>query len=294
MSYMRPKFSIVIPTYNRAERLRVALQKLQEQHEPDFEVVIVDDGSSDATKEVVEAFDERRFKYIFQTNSERAVARNRGVEASSGEYITFLDSDDVVYAHHLATAKTMVESHSSPPWFHLNYEIRTDHGELVSKARTRRGDLGKQLLTGNHLSCIGVFVRRDVLSEHKFDEDQRLIGSEDYDLWLRLSLEHELIYSNEVTSCMIQHPVRSVMGFSEERLKARIDYHIEKVSRLKIDGFKTFVAHRLLYLALHMAMMGQVKSVLNYLFRSVKLQTKVLFSRKVGGIVKVSLKLLKG
>jgi glycosyltransferase involved in cell wall biosynthesis len=92
----RPRVSIVIPTYNRAQRLRRALDSVLAQDFRDFEVLVIDDGSTDDTASVVRSIDDARVKYVAQDNGGPASARNRGVALASGSIITFLDSDDLV------------------------------------------------------------------------------------------------------------------------------------------------------------------------------------------------------
>ncbi len=86
--------SIVIPTFNRAELLRRSLESLRKQSVSEFEVVIIDDGSTDGTKQMIESLGDDRLKYFYQPNRGRSVARNRGVEKADGQYVLFLDSDD--------------------------------------------------------------------------------------------------------------------------------------------------------------------------------------------------------
>ena len=91
---MSPKASVVIPTYNRAEKVRSAISSVFQQTFTDFEVIVVDDGSSDETQQVLESAFGNRIRYFRQQNQGASVARNRGVEEARGEWIAFLDSDD--------------------------------------------------------------------------------------------------------------------------------------------------------------------------------------------------------
>lgn len=90
-----PSISVVIPTYNRAEKVRRAVESVLAQSFADLEVIVVDDGSSDDTALVLEQAFGRRIRYFAQTNQGASVARNRGIEEATGEWIAFLDSDDL-------------------------------------------------------------------------------------------------------------------------------------------------------------------------------------------------------
>ena len=90
-----PKVSVIIPTYNRADMVGDAIQSVIDQTYHSWELIIVDDGSQDNTSEVVAQFSDPRIRYIYQENKKLPAARNTGIRASSGEYLVFLDSDDL-------------------------------------------------------------------------------------------------------------------------------------------------------------------------------------------------------
>ncbi|MFK7853377.1 MAG: glycosyltransferase family 2 protein [Granulosicoccus sp.] len=106
---MQPRFSIVIPTYNRAASVLETLQSCFGQTYSDFEVVIVDDGSSDDTQSVLASIDDARLTVVHQENAGPAAARNHGMRVAKGDYIAFLDSDDSWYPGFLEAANTMIE-----------------------------------------------------------------------------------------------------------------------------------------------------------------------------------------
>ena len=99
---MKPKFSIIIPTYNRAHTLMRAVRGVLSQSYPNWELIIIDDGSTDSTKEVVGEVQDSRVQYYHQENKMVAAARNHGIRVSAGEYICFLDSDDEIFADYLS------------------------------------------------------------------------------------------------------------------------------------------------------------------------------------------------
>src|SRR5690349_11805158 len=133
MISMAPNFSIVIPTYNRAELIPLTLNSVIEQTFFDFEIIVVDDGSTDDTEKSINAYlEDKRISYYKIKNSERGAARNYGVSKSKGEYITFLDSDDIFLPWHLSTAAEKIKQFGSPPTFHLGYEILHYDGDVDS------------------------------------------------------------------------------------------------------------------------------------------------------------------
>src|SRR5687767_11931504 len=97
-------FSVVIPTYNRADQISDTIRSFLDQNYNRFEIIVVDDGGSDNTREVVTAFKDQRISYHYKENGERAAARNYGAALAKGDYVTFYDSDDAVYPFYFSHA----------------------------------------------------------------------------------------------------------------------------------------------------------------------------------------------
>ena len=112
MNNNNPFFSIILPTYNRENMISKAIESVKSQRFENWELIIVDDGSTDNTKkELIENYinDDKRIKYFFQENSERSAARNNGISKSNGDWICFLDSDDTYYHSHLLEFNKLIE-----------------------------------------------------------------------------------------------------------------------------------------------------------------------------------------
>ena len=98
-----PFFSIILPTYNRAHMIGKAIESVLAQTYTNWELLIIDDGSTDNTKQVIETYTDNRIRYLYQQNAERSAARNNGIAHAQGQYICFIDSDDYYFANHLST-----------------------------------------------------------------------------------------------------------------------------------------------------------------------------------------------
>lgn len=187
-----PRVSIVIPTYNRARDLRRALASVAVQTISDFEVLVMDDGSQDDSRAVVEAFDDQRFKYSWEEPSGGpAHPRNRGIAQSIGEYIAFLDSDDWWKPNKLEESLKALERGADVVYHDL---VRTGRFRFLPFQRTvptrqLPDDAFHDLLAnGNALNTSSVVVRRSLISQiGGFDEARDLVAIEDYDAWLRLA-----------------------------------------------------------------------------------------------------------
>ena len=107
------RFSVVIPSYNRSAWLVTALESVFAQTEPAFEIIVADDGSTDDTPDTLRKY-EGRVKVLTQRNAGPAAARNLGIAAATGDYIAFLDSDDLWFPWTLALYREVIESHAQP------------------------------------------------------------------------------------------------------------------------------------------------------------------------------------
>ena len=288
-----PFFSIVIPTFNREAHIAAAVQSALNQSYENFEVIVVDDGSTDNTGDVVRRIADKRLCYHAKQNEERAVARNTGAGLSRGAYVTFLDSDDVLYENHLATAKSFIEEHGSREIFHLGFEIVDSRTGATKLPKALGENVNRQLIDGNGLSCNGVFLRRDIAVENPFNPDRSLSGTEDYELWLRLASRYTIHCDARVTSAILDHEGRSVVTTDRRRLEARIETLERSVKADSAfmdfygDRLDRFMANNRLYIALHLALSKQDRvGAVAYLFRSLRYWPGVVSNRAFGGTLK--------
>ncbi|MBX2967380.1 MAG: glycosyltransferase [Cyclobacteriaceae bacterium] len=200
-------FSIIIPTFNRAGLLRRAIQSVLDQQHTKFEIIVVDDGSSDNTEEIVSTFSDTRVRYIKKTNEERSIARNTGIDISTGSYVSFLDSDDYLYPNHFTEARKSIIKEGNPEVFHLNYECV--YGQNKNTRPTLPNRVNDLVLADNRLSCNGVFIRRDIALQHKFIHHRRATYAEDTELWIRLAARYVFHHIPVVTSAIEMHLERS-------------------------------------------------------------------------------------
>src|SRR6185369_5427450 len=162
--------SVIIPTYNREKFIVRTIQSLLDQTYTAFEIIIVDDGSTDNTESVVKAIQDPRVAYFKKNNAERAAARNYGGRMARGSYINFFDSDDLAYPNHLSCAAEAIRQLNEPKVFHLGYDVKDAEGVLLRKAEKWPSTINDRLIDGNHLSCNGVFLRKDICTEFPFNE----------------------------------------------------------------------------------------------------------------------------
>lgn len=226
-----PFFSIVIPTYNRASLVVDTIHSILKQEFPDFEVIVVDDGSKDDTGARVGAIKDNRLFYHRKENGERGAARNYGARIARGEYINFFDSDDLMYPNHLVTAKKLIGEKNSPEFFHLGYDFKNPDGTLTRKVDQLNDSVRVDAMFDNFLSCNGVFVRKDIVQQFPFEEARVLASAEDWELWVRLLSRYTLQYSNTITSTVINHDQRSIRTIPADKIIARDTYMIDALAK---------------------------------------------------------------
>jgi glycosyltransferase involved in cell wall biosynthesis len=209
-----PYFSIVIPTYNRKDLIGRTLATIQSQTIDEWEVLIVDDGSQDNTADVVRPFlSDSRFQYLPKENAERGAARNYGLARAQGDYVIFLDSDDLFHPNHLATLQTAIQTAPVQPNFiATKYDFERDgqrrpSGLAVLPAGQLRFDT---FLQGNVLAC-NVCVRRTNPKLKLFEEDRRYAAVEDWLFLLENTQDGDAVQLvDAVTLTMNDHDQRSM------------------------------------------------------------------------------------
>jgi glycosyltransferase involved in cell wall biosynthesis len=292
----KPFFTVIIPTYNREDHIQGTVDSVLKQTYDDLEVLIVDDGSTDKTEEIISRVADKRVVYLKKQNGERGAARNFGILRASGRYITFLDSDDALYPMHLSTAYNFLVANKSPEVFHVGYEIIASDNSVV-KVVDNLKYINKEIIRGNPLSCMGVFVRNDIMQKNLFNEDRELSGLEDWELWLRMAAKYEILACNSITSAIRQHDERSVMANDPQKLVIKAEKFIQYVTGDKTNRqvfgrnlLKTSASVKT-YVALHLAMIkASRKQVWQYLIQGIADYPAEMFRRRFLVILKLMLR----
>ena len=191
-----PGVSIVTPTYNRARFIGQAVESVLAQTMPDWELLLVDDGSTDNTREVVEPYlADPRIHYFYQPNQGQSIARNNALEKARGDFIGFLDSDDLWCADKLEQQLALFENHPDVDIVHGDENMIDEQGQETSRENMRRysGRITPQLLADNSVSITTALVRRGCFDEMGGFQASHGVA-DDYDLWLRFSSRYRFHY----------------------------------------------------------------------------------------------------
>lgn len=194
---MKPFFSIVLPTFNRSDIIIGPINSLLKQNFDNWELIIIDDGSTDNTKEVIERFSTKdsRIKYHYQTNSERSIARNNGINKTQGNYICFIDSDDLYEDNYLKALHEFIQKNESKKGMFFCNVSRLENGV---KEKVPFEDLNSYtnpieyiLLSRETVIPTRVCVHKEILAFNQFDESLNV--SEDTELFTRIIAHHPII-----------------------------------------------------------------------------------------------------
>lgn len=255
-----PKISIIIPAYNCGKFIVPCLDSLMAQTERDWEAIIIDDGSTDRTRQIADerAMSDPRFRVISQANSGRpSVARNAGLRLATGELLCFLDGDDLYDERKLARQIAVMEAY--PDVACVFHEVRFIDAAGRKMAGTYLGDVaylekarnyliasGNRVylgspdfycfmsteITGMHTSA--VMIRRSAVDAQELYFSEDLIIGEDDDLWFRVAKGRKVAFIDEELSYYRQHEA-SITRQYEQALLGSIATHTRNLERAQHD-----------------------------------------------------------
>lgn len=270
-----PLFTVVIPTYNRADFIVETINSVLAQTDTDFEIVVVDDGSTDDTQETVaRSFGHLdKVRYVRQANAERGAARNRGIREARGQYVIFLDSDDLMRPNHLSALREIIEERPGVNYLATKYEFIRD-GQVSSAGLEgiREGEYGTDFfLRGDPLGSV-FCVRKENPELKLFEEDRRYATSEDW-MFLMENLVHDKIFIRDKATMLVNdHDQRSMRSDNQEVIKRKLlalEWIKQNVS-LSANQIKILEGHTHYFCAIHSYLDNNRGDALRHLFRSMK------------------------
>ncbi|MDY8138554.1 glycosyltransferase [Aquimarina sp. 2201CG5-10] len=202
-----PYFSVVIPLFNKEHNIANTLHSVINQSFIDYEIIIINDGSTDNSEHIVSQFTDPRIKYFYQTNQGAAVARNKGINTAQGNYIALLDADDHWFPNHLEEFKKSIDQYPDHFIFCNNYSIKVTsknniptHFSYLPKGNIVIIDnYFKSSLFNSIASSTTICIHNSVFKKG-YNFDQQIASGQDTDLWIRLGLEYKFIFNKNVTA----------------------------------------------------------------------------------------------
>lgn len=225
-----PSVSVIIPTYNRAQKVVRAISSVLCQTFNDYEIIVIDDGSTDSTKTAMAQFDECITYIVHSSNLGVSAARNTGIRRSSAPFIAFLDSDDYWLPKKLAAHMEFFSTHpyaqacqTDEIWIRKGHRVNPKKRHLKPS-----GDIFEPSLELCLVSPSAVMLRRSLLEEvGLFDED--LMACEDYDLWLRISCKYPV------------YLIRQKLVFKDGGRSDQLSYKHKGMDRFRIKSIVKLV-----------------------------------------------------
>ena len=218
-----PRFSIIIPVFNKEKFVAKTLKSVLAQTFTDYEIIIVNDGSTDGSEQAILAIDDERIRYFLKDNEGVAIARNYGLSKISSDYICFLDADDFWYPKFLFTMDFYIKRLPDESVFACAIEIETNRKVFKAKYSIDQKEEFK-IVNFFHASqkeavmwTSAVCVHKDVLVKSgAFDKD--LTVSEDTDLWIRIGLRYRVVFIRKILARYV---------FDKKSISRNLDYIFE-------------------------------------------------------------------
>jgi len=194
--------SVIIPTYNYGEFIQDAIDSVLNQTYGNFEILIIDDGSTDNTKEIIGKYDDGRIRYFYKENEGPSAARNYGIKESKGDYICFLDADDIFHPEKLSIQINQFNNNPEKNigLIYSDYICIDKYKRNIKYFKAKRFASQEQVINYlkkyNFINTSTVMIKREILDKvGYFDEGIRYL--EDLDLWLRIGRLYNFSYVNK-------------------------------------------------------------------------------------------------
>jgi len=285
------RFSVVVPTYNRSCSLKRTIDSVLDQRFGDFELLIIDDGSTDDTERTVKEIADARIRYLWMPNSGGPAApRNRGIAEAIGDWICFLDSDDIWYPTKLEEVNILI---SSNPELDAVY-----HGLVYNNGEPRKSppravrkvtpDFYKELLlNGNRCPTSSMSIRRRFLLEHdlKFNESPSFRIVEDYDMWMRLAHHGACFGSIDKRLgeyVIADSNISSDTSKQEKNLLTVLKHHVFEIQQFEVNKrklWKNVLAGHYAFNAANDFQSGKLVSFIKHASKSTLLSPRYIYAR---------------
>lgn len=208
---MQPFFSVVIPLYNKEKYIKKTLESVLNQSFKDFEIIVVNDGSTDSSLTEVAKFSDKRLHIFHQKNEGASAARNHGIDVSKTNYIAFLDADDLWHNNHLQVLHNLINDYPDAGMYSTGYMI--SYNSHLKKAKIKNipdgfigviSDFFDSSLYDSPINSSVAVVKKHVL-EQVSGYDLNIKSGQDIDLWIRIALKEKVAIHNIISAIYIKN-----------------------------------------------------------------------------------------
>ncbi len=267
-----PKVSVIIPTHNRAEFLRVAITSVLNQTYQDFEIIVVDDASTDKTREIVQTFNDGKIKYVrHKVNKGDAGSRNTGILNSRGDYLALLDDDDEWLPEKLQMQVDVLTNSSTKVGGVYTGKMNVDGatGKILEIFSPERGlNSFEEIFASNVINTSSILVKRECIEKVGLFDERMPCGS-DYDMWIRIAEHFHFEYIKE--PLVIYHVHKQKLSTNLTLVLQGWEMVLEKYDKFFISNKGTY--SRLYYdLGLHYSLNGDAEKSRKAFFKAIELR----------------------
>ncbi|SHH04327.1 glycosyltransferase family 2 protein [Flavobacterium johnsoniae] len=280
-------FSVVIPLFNKAAYIENTIRSVLNQTFTDYEIIIVNDGSTDESEAVVRRINDGRIQIFNQKNQGASVARNLGIEKAKYNYIAFLDADDLWMSNHLETLKHLIQTYPNAGIFASRYQLVFKNGKnYIPKFKdTDAGfegiisDFFKTSLPYPIATSSSIAIPKYLFEETGYFKPS-ISSGQDVDMWIRIASKYPVVLSNKVTASYLHYIENSLSKTSilDKKLKDFNDYKEQEESNPSLK--KYLDVYRIEY-ALQYKIVGENKKskelLQNILKDNISFKTKIIY-----------------
>lgn len=273
---MNPYISIVIPLYNKEHEIAKTLESALNQTFTDFEIIIVNDGSTDRSLDIVKQITDKRITIYNTENNGVSHARNYGIEKASAKLIAFLDADDLWYEHHLVDLKQLHEEFPDCGMYCKAYEKKD--GDVLIPSQYKNipkingwSHIVQDYFDSSTINSIAwtsaVMLPKTTLdSIGNFDENITLGAGEDTDLWIRIALQYPVAFSNKVSAL---HQLDSGNRLSHSNTNSRQFINLDKYEDLAVGNpsLKRYLDLNRYAIAIQYKLSGDIDKAKDYIYK---------------------------
>lgn len=232
------KVSVIIPTYNRAHYICESIDSALAQTFKDYEIIVVDDGSTDNTREVLKKYGDK-IQYIYQANMGPPAAMNTGVRKAKGEYYLILGDDDALMPGMVERQVEVLDKNPDVAFVCSGIHFVDTNGEIYKTSRDGRARERsfKSLLFDNFVWHLTTLVRRDI-SEEMGHFDESLLTTHDHDLWIRMAIKYRFEYTDLPLAKFRRHP-----GNYSKNLDLHLQDHLTILDKKEVRRHLTWLEY---------------------------------------------------
>ncbi|MGM5470668.1 glycosyltransferase family 2 protein [Flavobacteriaceae bacterium LMO-SS05] len=264
---MKPYFSVIIPVYNKEAHIKATLDSVFGQTLENFEVVIVNDGSTDGSMNIVSTFTDKRIRVINKKNEGVSSARNLGIQNAKSDLIALLDADDIWYANHLENLKSLIESSPRCGLYCTAYETSYFDKTIVKGKYIEIDSFFNGIVPDYFVSSLvdsialpsAVAIPKTILEKYDYFNTE-LRSGQDTELWIRIALEENVAFTSKISVKRIISSLDNHLSQSDKRIDRLKILEKFKVMENANKSFKKYMDINRFSIAIERKMNGDRKS----------------------------------